>query len=99
MTSTNAYPDIVKDLGKSTLEIYVTTSDFMVINADIPTADTYCTARKVIVRTEYDLSLIRRLVSDFDFFLLKISRVQEHGISTFPERMLARLHLKLNDWS
>lgn len=68
MTSTNAYHDIVKDLGKSTLEIYVTTSDFMVINSDIPTADTYCTCRKVIVRSEYDLGLIRRLVSDFDFF-------------------------------
>lgn len=32
MTSTNAYPDIVKDLGKSTLEIYVTTSDFIISN-------------------------------------------------------------------
>jgi len=68
MKDTNDYQDIVKDLGKSTLEIYVTTSDFMVINADIPTADTYCTCRKVIVRSEYDLSLIRRLASDFDFF-------------------------------
>lgn len=68
MTSTNSYHDIVKDLGKSTLEIYVTTSDFMVTNADIPTADTYCTCRKVVVRSKYDLSLIRRLVSDFDFF-------------------------------
>lgn len=68
MTSTNAYHDIVKDLGKGTLEIYVTTSDFMVINADIPTVDTYCTCRKVVVRSEYDLSLIRRLASDLDFF-------------------------------
>lgn len=68
MKDTNAYREIVKALGKSTLEIYVTTSDFMVINADIPTVDTYCTCRKVVVRSKYDLSLIRRLVSDFDFF-------------------------------
>lgn len=67
MKDTNDHYEMIKALGKSTLEIYVTTSDFMVINSDIPTEDTHCIARKVIVRTEYDLILIRRLVSDFDF--------------------------------